>query len=222
MIDPIEPKTEDNPTSPPELIPKKRNPLTRKRQAWVEEYLKCWNATEAARRVGYSEKTARQIGSRLLTIVDIQDEIKRRVDELAMGANEILVGLTTQARGDLGVFFKIVEEWTFHPLPTYDIIDAREVEDATDPKNPVKRVSYWVRHVALDTDKLVDPRYSHLLHKFSDSPKEGLGIEIYNKQTALQTLAKIRNLLVNKVALTDPSGEKPYNPSVITVIKHGD
>jgi hypothetical protein len=167
-----------------------------KQRAFVEEYLKCWNATEAARRADYAYP--RQAGSRLLTNVDIQEYVKARVDEIAMGADEVLLGLTEQARADLGTFFKLVEEWTFFPLPSYEIIDAKEVIDDSDPEKPVPRVSYWVRHVAIDTDKLIDPQYSRLLHKFSDSPKNGLGIEIYNKQAALQTLAKIRNLIIDK------------------------
>lgn len=50
--------------------------LTPKQQRFVEEYLVDLNAAAAARRAGYSEKTARQIGERLLTNVDIQEEVQ--------------------------------------------------------------------------------------------------------------------------------------------------
>jgi phage terminase small subunit len=70
--------------------------LTFKRQVFIEEYLKCWNATEAARRVGY--KYPRRQGSRLLSFVDIQAEIERRITEKAMGADEVLLRLAEQAR----------------------------------------------------------------------------------------------------------------------------
>lgn len=43
---------------------------------FVEEYIKSLNATDAAIRAGYSEKTARSQGSRLLTNVDIQNAIQ--------------------------------------------------------------------------------------------------------------------------------------------------
>ena len=43
------------------------------------EYAKCGNATEAAKKAGYSEKTAKSIGQRLLTYVDV----KNRLQELA-------------------------------------------------------------------------------------------------------------------------------------------
>ena len=49
--------------------------LTAKQQRFVEEYLIDLNATQAAIRAGYSEKTAKQIGSRLLTNVDVEEAI---------------------------------------------------------------------------------------------------------------------------------------------------
>jgi len=45
--------------------------MTPKQQRFVEEYLVDLNATQAAVRAGYSEKTARSQGQRLLTNVDI-------------------------------------------------------------------------------------------------------------------------------------------------------
>lgn len=172
---------------------------------FVDEYFKFnLNATRAYRAVfsTNNDNTAAVESSRLLRKPNVKAEIERRLKESQMEADEVLYSLTQQARGDLGEFFKIVEEWTFYPLPSYDIIDAKEVEDDTDPDNPVKRTSYWVRHIALDMDKVIDPRYSHLLHKFSDSPKNGLGIEIYNKQTALQTLAKVHGLIIDRSDIT--------------------
>ena len=53
---------------------------------FVEEYLKDLNATQAAIRTGYSVKTARSQGQRLLTNVDIQEAIqdaRRRLSERA-------------------------------------------------------------------------------------------------------------------------------------------
>ena len=41
--------------------------LTDKQRAFVSQYLICWNASEAARRAGYSVKSAYSIGSENLT-----------------------------------------------------------------------------------------------------------------------------------------------------------
>ncbi len=46
--------------------------LNAKQQRFVEEYIIDLNAAQAAIRAGYSAKTARQIGSRLLTQVDVK------------------------------------------------------------------------------------------------------------------------------------------------------
>lgn len=50
--------------------------LTAKQQRFVEEYLVDLNATQAAIRAGYSPKTAKQQGQRLLTNVDITTAIE--------------------------------------------------------------------------------------------------------------------------------------------------
>lgn len=46
--------------------------LNEKQKAFCEYYAACFNATEAAKKAGYSQKTARSIGQRLLTFVDVQ------------------------------------------------------------------------------------------------------------------------------------------------------
>ncbi|MCP4536244.1 MAG: terminase small subunit [Chloroflexi bacterium] len=81
--------------------------LTSKRRIFIDEYLKCWNAAEAARRAGYSEKTARTQGSKLLTNADIKAAIKARIAESAMSADEVLLRLGEQARGSLSDFVDI-------------------------------------------------------------------------------------------------------------------
>jgi phage terminase small subunit len=57
--------------------------LTSKQKKFVEEYLLDFNATQAAIRAGYSEKTARQQGQRLLTKVDVQKSLQKRGNELS-------------------------------------------------------------------------------------------------------------------------------------------
>lgn len=49
--------------------------MNAKQEQFVTEYLKDFNATQAAIRSGYSKKTARSQGQRLLTKVDIKEAI---------------------------------------------------------------------------------------------------------------------------------------------------
>jgi phage terminase small subunit len=81
--------------------------LTAKQQAFINEYVKDFNATQAAIRAGYSEKSARSQGQRLLTNADISEEIARRIEEQTMTADEVLIRLGDMARGDMGDFVKI-------------------------------------------------------------------------------------------------------------------
>jgi len=74
---------------------------TDKRRVFVEEYLRCWNGTEAARRAGYA--WPRREASRLLSNVDIREIVEGRIREKAMSADEVLVHLADIARFDAGL-----------------------------------------------------------------------------------------------------------------------
>lgn len=83
--------------------------LTHKQRAFVDEYMKDFNATQAALRAGYSPKSARTIGPENLSKPVIDAEIERRVSERAMGANELLIRLGERARFDLSPFVREVD-----------------------------------------------------------------------------------------------------------------
>ncbi len=181
------------------------NRLTDKQAAFIDHYLMCLNATEAAARACYqgNRNTLAAVGRENLRKPKIREEIDRRLRERTMKADEVLYRLDQQATANIGDFFKIVEEWTFYPLPTYDILDAERVIDTSDPDKPEERITYLVRRVAIDAEKLVDPRYSHLLHKVSDTARGGLTIELYNKQNALVHLGKHYALFTDRVKHED-------------------
>ena len=68
-----------------------------KERVWLEEYFKCWNATEAARRAGYA--WPEKLGPRKKA--KFTDEIRQRLDERAMSADEVIDRLGDMARGDI-------------------------------------------------------------------------------------------------------------------------
>ena len=49
--------------------------MTHRQELFIQEYIKTGNATNSAIKAGYSKKTARSIGQRLLTFVDIKKKI---------------------------------------------------------------------------------------------------------------------------------------------------
>lgn len=78
--------------------------MKEKQKRFCEEYLVDCNATQAAIRTGYSKKTARAVGQRLLTNVDIKKYIDQQLQKLKnekiADAQEVLEYLTSVMRGE--------------------------------------------------------------------------------------------------------------------------
>ncbi len=55
----------------------KKSKLSERQIKFIRAFKECGNATQAAIKAGYSAKTAKQLGNRLLTNVDIQEELQR-------------------------------------------------------------------------------------------------------------------------------------------------
>ena len=53
--------------------------LTTRQAAFVDHYVVCRNGAEAARRAGYSEKTARQIATENLSKPDLQAALAEKI-----------------------------------------------------------------------------------------------------------------------------------------------
>lgn len=79
--------------------------LTEKQKVFCDEYIISLNATDAARKAGYSKKTARQIGQENLSKPYIQKYIQRRLaekeSERIATQNEVLEYLTAVMRGEI-------------------------------------------------------------------------------------------------------------------------
>jgi len=75
--------------------------LTAKQERFIAEYLIDMNASAAARRAGYSERTAGKIGSENLQKPDIQEEIARRrarvAQQLEITHQTVIAGLHREA-----------------------------------------------------------------------------------------------------------------------------
>ena len=85
------------------LISKGVNTLTARQKKFCDEYLISGNATDAAIKAGYSPKTAKSIGQRLLTFVDLKQYIETELEKLHSAkiadAQEVLEYLTAVMRG---------------------------------------------------------------------------------------------------------------------------
>lgn len=122
--------------------------LTKKQKRFVQEYLIDLNATAAARRAGYSEKTARCIGNENLTEPAIKAEIDRELakiqsDRIAT-ADEVMRYLTSVMRG---------EQTEEIPLLQGDGIQALVAKDVS-AKDRLKAAELIGKRYGLFTEKL--------------------------------------------------------------------
>ena len=85
-------------------MPKGKEP-TPKQKAFADEFLKCGNQTEAAKRAGYSEKTARQAGAenmkKPVVLEYIQKRQKQIEDARIADITEVMQYLTSVMRGEV-------------------------------------------------------------------------------------------------------------------------
>ena len=79
--------------------------MSEKQLAFCDYYIETLNATEAAKRAGYSEKTARSMGCENLTKPNIKEYIDLRLKELEdqriADSTEVLQYLTGVMRGEI-------------------------------------------------------------------------------------------------------------------------
>lgn len=145
--------------------------FTDKQRVFIEEYLTCWNATEAARRAEYAHPNKQ--GPENLVKPGIQAEIQRRISEKAMSADEVLLRLAAMARGSIA-----------------DVTRLPDLQEVTEKK---KVIDDW----AIDLVKAQKTGAIHLIKKIK-SGLHGPEIEMYDAQAALALLGKHHGLFVDR------------------------
>lgn len=126
-----------------------RKPSPRER-LFIKLYLIEPNATKAARDAGFSKKSARELGYRLLKKVYIKNAIeaamKKREDKLSMDRQEILRELSIIGRSDLANYIEIdegglIRAKTFEQMPEgtsralESIEENRTIRESSDGKD---------------------------------------------------------------------------------------
>lgn len=104
------------------------NKLTPKQRRFIDEYLIDLNATQAAIRAGYSEKTAYSIGLQNLKKLEIQAEIQKRrnrlQNKLEITQERVLQELAAIAFANGADYAKVVNSGL---LPTVEMIPTDEL-----------------------------------------------------------------------------------------------
>lgn len=159
--------------------------LTNKQRVFVEEYLTCWNATEAARRAGYAgrEETLRVVGHENLTKPNISECVRKRISEKAMSADEVLLRLGEIARGSLQPFTRTRDDDIWPDLTT---------EAAQAKFHLLKKIKPKRRVGGKPGDEWVETEVE---------------IEIHDPLKALELLGRNHKLFTDKTELTGKDGE---------------
>lgn len=173
--------------------------LTEKQARFVAEYLVDMNATEAAKRAGYSEKTAYSIGFENLRKPEIQEAIQAAMAERAkrteITQDMVLRELAKVAFSNGTDFARVVST----PTPTTIV----------DEEGKVQQVLRSVQRVELvDTDHLSPDKRAAIA-----SIKEGkFGIEVksYDKVKALELLGQHLGLFGGKPVEPDPDPDDGF------------
>lgn len=152
--------------------------LPPKQRVFLEEYLRTWNATEAARIANYAHPNTQ--GPRLLVNVRIQEAIQERLAEKAMTADEVLARLAEQARMSIA------------PFVFEDSIIIGEGENIKAIDAP-----------GLNWEAIKE--HGHLIKSIRGTPN-GPVIELHDAQKALIHLGKNHALFTDRTQLTNPDG----------------
>lgn len=127
----------------------------KKHEKFCHEYIKDMNATQAAIRTGYSNKTANRIASQLLSKLDIKTRVKELrdayLDENIMTAKQVEYELTRIALG-LSNEKQVVIEGTGEGCS-----EARIIDKPPDERSRLKALELMAkRHRILSGDTTID------------------------------------------------------------------
>jgi phage terminase small subunit len=163
--------------------------MNNKQEAFVNEYLKDHNGTQAAIRAGYSKKTARTIASQLLAKLDISEAIKARIADKTMDSDEVLTRLADIARGDITDLMDVTSMGFTIDL-TGDGENGKNPNTKLIKKIKQKVTTYLAKNESQEDREIVETE-----------------IELYSAQEALNTIAKLNGMIVEKMDVTS-KGEK--------------
>ena len=153
--------------------------LTNKQDKFVTEYLKDYNATQAALRAGYSPKTAYAIGSENLKKLEIIEAVRQKT----MDSAEVLANLTDIAKGNITDLMDVTPSGFTLNLMSKDADDNLSIKPQS---KLIKKIKQKVTTI--------------LAKKESDEDREIIEteIELYSAYDALVTLGKYHKLFVDK------------------------
>lgn len=173
------------------------NELTPKQRAFVREYLIDLNATQAAIRAGYSERSAHVEGVRLLKNAKIDAAVssamKMRADRTEITADRVLRELAKIGFSDIRKAVK----WQSSLITEEDNPDGGDVA-------VIKTVV--TNNVQLIGSDEIDDDTAAAIAEISQNATGGLKIKLHDKKAALVDIGKHLGMFAEKVELTGKDG----------------
>lgn len=166
------------------------NELTPKQRAFVREYLIDLNATQAAIRAGYSEKTARQIGDENLSKPDIRAAIDAAM-ELRAKRTEITADMVLKELAKIG-FADIRKAIKWQGT----LVTEEENPDGGDTlviKNVV------TNNVTLVSSDEIDDDTAAAISEISQNSTGGIKLKMHDKKAALVDIGRHLGMFTDKV-----------------------
>lgn len=150
-----------------------------KQRLFIDEYLKCFNGAEAARRAGYAKKAVYQIAYENLRKPEIMKAIQERLKESAMSSDEVIARLTQIARSNIGDFIQVQKDG-------FAYVDLSKPE-ASDSMAAIRKVR-------TKRSRRIDGK-GKAAKTWED---EQIEIETHDAMKALEILGKYHNLFTEK------------------------
>lgn len=182
--------------------------LNKRQQLFIAYYCESWNATEAARRAGYSAKAASVTGYDNLRNPKIKAEIDRRIAEI-MPKGEVVQRLAAMARADFTDFSQSGPEAIVISTETRRHGKTIMVEQRTITRNVVR----------LDLEKAAQLHKLGLIKKYKIKTDGSVEVEFHDAQAALDKLAKMHGLYNDKDVSKKPEDQQPYDDQALAALQ---
>ena len=168
--------------------------LTPKQKRFVDEYLVDLNATQAAIRAGYSEKTAEQMAYKLVQKSLVQEAIQKRIEER---------GKRTEITQD--AVLKELQKIAFSSGADFARVAVRDVPETVVDEETGEFVRVVRQHQLVelvDTDELSQEKQAAIAG--IKQTKHGIEVSSYDKVKALELLGRHLGMFTDKLDLNVP------------------
>lgn len=180
--------------------------LTDKQRRFVDEYLVDLNATQAAIRAGYSQKTAGQIGEQNLKKLEVAAAVQEAQAARAK-RTEITQDMVLRELAKIGFSdIRKIVRWGKTEL---------RVTDAGDDDGEVTEAYHGLALVGADD---IDDDTAAAISEISEG-REGLKVKLHDKKGALVDIGRHLGMFKDRVEHSGPNGGPiPTTPTVIELV----